>query len=162
MNDSFNSITSDISSCLAGRPITLMVTNTLLLNSKTAIDSILTWMESLFQELKARGQLDASKAWFFVFSCIHMYFKELRKVCDPAQVASSMSSPTDCAGTYLWVMIQARIITQDIISHRWREHSSILGVIYYHLFRFMFPLRTHNKLTEEVSVLKKNEFNRQS
>ena len=52
MNNPFSTITSDISSCLAGLPVALMVVNTFLLNSKAAIDSMLTWMESLFQELK--------------------------------------------------------------------------------------------------------------
>ena len=123
---------------------------------------MLTWMESFFQELKAGGQSDASEAWFLVCSCIRGYFKELRKVRAPAQVASNMSSVTDRAGTYLWAMVQSHRITQDFISHRWREHPSIAGVINYHLFRFMVPLSTYNKLKEEVVVLKKNEVNRQS
>ena len=62
MNNSFNSITYDISSCLSGRPISFMVANTFLLNSKAAIDSMLTWIESFFQELKAGGQSDASES----------------------------------------------------------------------------------------------------
>ena len=155
INNSFNSITSDISSCLSGRPVALMVANTFLLNSKAAIDSMLTWMESFPQELKAGGQSDASEAWFLVCSCIRGYFKELRKVRAPTQVASNMSSVTDRAGTYLWAMVQSHRITQDFISHRWREHSSITGVINYHLFRFMMLLSTHNRLKEEVAVLKK-------
>ena len=102
MNNSFNSINFDISSCLSGRPVALMVANTFLLNSKVVIDAMLTWMESFFQELKDGGQSDASEAWFLVCSCIRGYFKELRKFRAPAQVASNMSSVTDCAGTYLW------------------------------------------------------------
>ena len=42
MNNSFSTITSDISSCLAGRPVVLMVANTFLLNPTAAIDSMLT------------------------------------------------------------------------------------------------------------------------
>ena len=49
INNSFNSITSDISSCLSGHPIALMVANTFLLNSKASIDYMLTWMESSFK-----------------------------------------------------------------------------------------------------------------
>ena len=49
MNNSFNSIASDTSTCLLGRPIAPMVANTFLLNSKAAIDSMLTWMESFFR-----------------------------------------------------------------------------------------------------------------
>ena len=119
-------------------------------------------MEFFFQELKDGGQSDTSKFWFLVCSCIHGYFKELRKVCVPAQVASNMSSITDRAGTNLWVMVHAHKITQDFISHRWRKHSFIECIIKYHLFRFMALLSTHDKVKEEVSVLKKNEFNRQS
>ena len=113
-----------------------MVTNTFLLNSKAAIDSMLTWIESFFQELKAGDQLDLSEAWFIVCSCIRGYFKELRKVRVPAHVASNMSSVTDRASTYLWAMVQAPRITQDFISHRWRKHPLIEGVINYHLFSF--------------------------
>ena len=59
-------------------------------------------------------------------------------------------------------MLQARRITQDFISHRWKEHPSISGVINYHLFRFMVPLSTHNKLKEEVDVLKRADISRKS
>ena len=79
-----------------------------------------------------------------------------------AQAASNMSSVTARAGTYLWTIVHAHRITQDFIIHRWQEHPSIARVIHYHHFRIMVPLSTHNKLKEEVSILKKNEFNRQS
>ena len=59
-------------------------------------------------------------------------------------------------------MVQARWITQDLISHRWREHPSIAGVINYYLFRFMVPLSTHNKLKDEVATLKRAKISRQS
>ena len=62
INNSFNSITSDISSCLSGRPIAHMVTKIFLLNSKAAIDSMLSWIDSFFQELKVSGQSNASEA----------------------------------------------------------------------------------------------------
>ena len=73
-----------------------------------------------------------------------------------------MSSVTGRAGTYLWAMIQAHRITQEFNFHRWREHLSIAGVINYHLFRFNVPLSVYNKLKGGLSLLKKNEFNRQS
>lgn len=142
------------------RVIALMIANSFLLNSKAAIDSMLTWTESFFQELKDGGQSDVSEAWFLVCSCIRGYFKELRKVRALAQFASNMSSVTAHAGTYVWAMVQSHKSTQDFISHRWREYSSIAGVINYHLFRFMVSLNTHNKMKEEVSVRKKNECNR--
>ena len=112
--------------------------------------------------MKASGQSDASEVWFLFYSCIRGYFKELRKVRAPAPVASNMSSVTDRAGTYLWAMVQAHRITQEFISHRWREHPSIAGVVNYHLFCFTVPLSVRNKLKEEVSLLKKNELDRQS
>ena len=62
INNSFNSITSDISSCLSGRPIAHIVTKTFLLNSIAAIDSMLSWIDSFFQELKASDQSNASEA----------------------------------------------------------------------------------------------------
>ena len=62
MNKSFSSITSDISSCLTGRPVALLVANTFLLNSKAAIDSMLIWIKSFFQHLKAGRQSDESEA----------------------------------------------------------------------------------------------------
>ena len=78
------------------------------------------------------------------------------------QVASNISFIIVTAGTYLWNMIQASRITQKFSSHCWREHPLIAGVINCHLFRFMVSLSIHNKLKEEVSMLKKNELNRQS
>ena len=62
MSNSFSTITSDISSFLAGRPVVLMVAKTFLLNSKAAIDSMLIWIKSFFQDLKAGRQSDASEA----------------------------------------------------------------------------------------------------
>ena len=103
------------------------------------------------------GQSNAIEAWFLICSCICGFCKELCKICTPTQVVYNLSSVTDRTG-----MIQTHIITQYFISHRWREHPSILEAISYHLLRLMVPLSTHNKLKEEVLVLKKNEFNRQN
>ena len=83
----------------------LIVENTFLLNYQSAIDSMLTWIESFFQGYKDSGQSDASETWFLVCSCIRGFFKELRKVRAPVQVASNMTSLTDRAGTYLWSMM---------------------------------------------------------
>ena len=47
------------------------------------------------------GQYDATEAWGLVCSCIRCYFRELRKVRVPAQVASNMSSITNRVGNYL-------------------------------------------------------------
>ena len=82
-----------------------MVTKTFLLDSKAAIDLMLSWIDSFFQELKASDQSNASEAYFLVCACIHGYFKEFWKVSASAQEASNMSSVTDRTGTYLWAMI---------------------------------------------------------
>ena len=162
INNSLAIITSVISYCLAGHPVALMIANTFHLNSKVVINSMLTWMEPFFQDLHTTNQSDASEAWFIVCSCIRGYFKELRKVRSPTQVVSNMISLTDRAGTYLWSMAQSHRITKDFISYRWHEHPSIASVLNYHLFPFMAPLSTHNKLKEEVTILKRPEISRQS
>ena len=75
MNNSFATVTSDISSCLAGHHVALMVGNIFLLNPKAVIDSMLTWTESFFQELKAWGLSNTTEALLLVCSCIRDYFK---------------------------------------------------------------------------------------
>ena len=45
-------ITSDISSRLAGLPVALMLANTFLVNARSHVDSLLTWIESFYQELQ--------------------------------------------------------------------------------------------------------------
>ena len=55
MNNLFATIIGDMSSCLAGPPVALMISNTFLLNSKAAIDSMLIWMKSFSQKIKGGG-----------------------------------------------------------------------------------------------------------
>ena len=43
-----STITSDISSRLAGLPVVLMLANTFLVNARSHIDSLLTWIESFY------------------------------------------------------------------------------------------------------------------
>ena len=45
------SITSDISYRLAGLHVALMLENTFLVNAKSSIESLLTWMDSFYHEL---------------------------------------------------------------------------------------------------------------
>ena len=47
------------------------------------------------------------------------------------------------------------------MSHRWREHPAAVGVINYHIFRFMVPLTLHNKLKAKVLILHKDLKERQ-
>ena len=50
-------ITSDISSRLAGLPVAMMLANTFLVNARSHVDSLLTWIESFYQELQQGGNL---------------------------------------------------------------------------------------------------------
>ena len=51
-------ITSDISSRLAGLPMALMLVNTFLVNARSHVYSLLTWIESFYRELQQRGGED--------------------------------------------------------------------------------------------------------
>ena len=53
MDDIFDSISGDITSCLSSSFVALMLANTLLVQSKAIVDSLLTWIESFYQELQA-------------------------------------------------------------------------------------------------------------
>ena len=161
MSHILSSINSDISSRLAGLPVALILANTFLVNAKSSIESLLTWMDSFYQELQA-GDSSSKDAWLLVCSCVRCYFKELRKVRAPAQAASNMSSPVERAGSYIWAMAQSHRISSEFMSHRWREHPAVAGVINYHLFRFMVPLTLHNKLKGEVGSLTKDLKERQA
>ena len=63
MNNIFDSISSDITSCLPASAVALMLANTLLLQSKAIVDSPLTWIKSFCQELQAGAQSSPKDAW---------------------------------------------------------------------------------------------------
>ena len=92
MDNIFDSITSDVSVCLHASLVALMLANNLLVQSKYIIDSLLTWIESFYQELKMGSHLSPKDAWILVFSCVRAYFKALRKVRSLAQGAFNMAS----------------------------------------------------------------------
>ena len=79
MSHILSSINSNISSRLAGFPVPLMLANTFLVNAKSSIESLLTWIDSFYHELQA-GDSSSKNAWLFVCSCVRCYVKELRKV----------------------------------------------------------------------------------
>ena len=162
MDNIFDSISGDITSCLSSSSVALMLANTLLVQSKAIVDSLLTWIESFYQELQAGAQSSPKDAWLLVCSCVRYYFKALRKVRAPAQAASNMSSQSDRAGAYLWAIAQSHRVSRVFVAHRWREHPAVSGVINYHLFRFMVPLNSHNKLRVEFEALKKLDKDRQA
>ena len=39
------------------------------------------------------------------------------------------------------------------MASQWMSHSSIAGIINYHVFKFMVPLSTHSALKEDLVVL---------
>ena len=92
MDNIFDSITSDVSVCLHASLVALMLANNLLVQSKYIIDSLLTWIESFYQELEMGSHLSPKDAWILVFSCVRAYFKALRKVRSLAQGAFNMAS----------------------------------------------------------------------
>ena len=64
-----------------------------------------------------------------------------------------MASVSDRAGIILWILAQSRRVSSEFVSHRWRKHPVVAGVINYHLFRFMAPLLLYQKLKAEVDLL---------
>ena len=113
-----STITSDISSRLAGLPVALTLTNNFLVNARSHIDSLLTRIEFFYQELQQGGQSSTKEAWLLVCSCVRYYFKELCKMWAPAQNASNMASTSDRARITLWKLTQSHRISSEFVSHR--------------------------------------------
>ena len=101
-----DSVTSDVSVWLYTTPATLILVNTLLVQSKSIVDLLLTVIELFYQELNIGSHSSPKDTWILVCSCVRAYFKALRKVRTPAQAASNMASKTDRAGVYLWAIAQ--------------------------------------------------------
>ena len=158
----FDSISSDITSCHSSFFVALMLANTLLVQSKAIIHSLLTWIESFYQKLQAGDQSSPKYTWLLVCSCVHYYTKALHKFRAPTQVASNMSSQFDRAGAYFWAISQSHRVPRVFVAHRWREHPAVSGVINYHLFRFVVPLNAHNRLKLEFEAMKKLDKDRQA
>ena len=155
MNNTINSISTDIVSLFSGNPSALILANIFLATSRSVIDSLLSWVKSFYLELQAGDQSCIQDAWLLVCSCGQCYFKELGKVRAPAQTASNQKEDFDKDESYLQAMAQAHRVSAEFIQHRWREHPSIAGVINYHLFQFMVPILAHKKLQDEMVALKK-------
>ena len=163
MSNTVAKVTADMAQRLAGTMIAHNVAANFLLKSQQVIFSLLTWMDNFHQELQSGGQSSSKDAWLLVCSCVRGFFKELSKVRAPAAVASSYQSDDAAkAGSYIWAMAQSHRVAQDFMSHHWREHSAIAGVINYHLFKFMTPSSTHNLLKEEVASLKRLDREKQA
>ena len=97
----FDSITSNVSTCFDASPIALMLTNTLLVQFKSIVDSLLTWIESFYQELKMVYHSSPKDTWLIFFSCIRTYFKALRNESSNPN-SFQYGFKTDRSGAYLW------------------------------------------------------------
>ena len=53
------------------------------------------------------------------------------------------------------------VFVRNFISVQWRSHSSIAGIVNYHVFKFMVPLSAHLVLKEEIASLRKTGKDRQ-
>ena len=58
-------------------------------------------------------------------------------------------------------MAQPHHIASEFMSDQWRSHSSIAGIINYHVFNFMVPLLAYLVLKEEITSLRKTDKDRQ-
>ena len=58
---------------------------------------------------------------------------------------------------YLWAMTQTHWVSQDFMASQWRSHSSIAGIIDYHIFKFMVSLSVHSACKEELVVLRNKD-----
>lgn len=67
-----NSVSADIVSCLVGAPFSLILTQIFLLQSRSTVDSILTWMDKFYQELISTG-VPSKDTWPLVRSCIRFF-----------------------------------------------------------------------------------------
>ena len=140
-----------------------MLANTFLVNAKSSIESLLTLMDSFYYELQA-GDSSSKDALLLVCSCVRCYFKELRKVrAQNSYAKSELRHKLLRICLLLWKELAHTLGRwREFMSHRWREHPAVAGVINYHLFRFMVPLTLHNKLKAEVGSLTKDLKERQA
>lgn len=142
MDNIYDSISCDITSYLSSSSVALLLANTLLVQPKAIVNSLLPSIQSFYQELQAGAQSSPKYAWLLVCSCVRCYFKARRKVCAPDQAASNISSQLNRAGANLWAIAQSYRFCRVFISHHSREHPGVSGVINYHFFRFMVPKRS--------------------
>lgn len=133
-----SSINSDTSSQLAGLPVVLMLTNSFLVNSKFTIESLLTWMNSFYQEFQAGEQSSSTKyTWLLVCLCRRCYFNELKESRTSTSAAPKIPSLVKRTGSYIFERWHNHIVSRQNMYHRWHEHSTMVRVINYHPFRLI-------------------------
>ena len=121
--------------------------------------SLVSWMENFQQELSSTGQSSPKEVWLLVCSCVRGFFQQLEKVRAPATASSD--DPAVQAGAYLWALTQSHRVCHEFMSVQWRSHSSITGIINYHVFKSMVPLSAHLVLKEELASLREKYNDRQ-
>ena len=52
-------------------------------------------------------------------------------------------------------------MSQEFMSYQWCLHSSIAGIINYHIFKFMVSLSSHTTLKNKLATVRKLEKDRQ-
>ena len=122
--------------------------------------SLVSWMENFQQELSSAGQSSPKEAWLLVCSCVRGFFQQLEKVRAPA--AASSDDAVIQAGSYPWAMAQSHRVCGGFMSAQWRSHTSIAGIINYHVFKFMVPLSAYNLLKKQLVAVKKSDKERQT
>ena len=101
MNNTINSISTDIVSLFSGNPSALILANIFLATSCSVIDSLLSWVKHFYLKLQAGDQSCIQDTWMLVCSCVQCYFKELGKVRAPAQTVSNQKEDFDKDESYL-------------------------------------------------------------
>ena len=54
-------------------------------------------------------------------------------------------------------MAHTHRVPHECMFLQWRSHSSIAGIINYHVFKFMVPLSDHSVLKEELAALRNKD-----
>ena len=160
MNTTISQINAEIAKRLAGKVVANNVALNFLLKSQEAVISLISWMENFKQELSSAGQSLPTEVWLLVCSCVRRFFQQLVNVRAPASASSDDAAVQ--TGAYIWAIAQTRRVSNEFISLQWCSHSSIAGIINYHVFKFMVPLSSHFLLKKEIVSLRKADKDRQS
>lgn len=121
--------------------------------------SNVSWMENFQGELSSVGQSSPKEAWILVCSYVRGYFQQLGKVHDCVAISSKDS--TAQTWSYIWAITQIHRMSQEFMSYQWCLHSSIAGIINYHIFKFMVSLSSHTTLKNKLATVRKLEKDRQ-
>ena len=82
-------------------PVASGLAHTFLIRSTQVINSLLIWMDNFYLEFQAVGQSSKDEAWYLVCTCIRCFFKELKKVQEPAHKVTTSDNVVERAGIIL-------------------------------------------------------------